>query len=800
MRVSVKWLCDYVDVSLTVPELVERLTMVGLEVEGVEELNGALEHVITARVSAVRPHPGAQRLQLCEVTAGARSYQVACGATNVAAGSLVPLALPGASLPGGGVVRETMIRGERSEGMLCSQKELALGDDAGGVWLLPDHLPLGVALADALDIRDTILDVSITPNRADCLSVLGIAREVAAICGRQLNYPQISLEESGPACATLSSVTLEDPWGCPRYAARIIAGITIGPSPGWLRARLESVGLRSINNVVDVTNYVLMEMGQPLHAFDFDRLAENRIVVRRATDGERFVTLDGLERTMAGDTLMICDGRVPVAIAGVMGGLDSEITPATTRVFIESAYFQPQSIRRTSKQLGLRTESSYRFERGVDPEGVIRALDRAAQLMVASGGGRLAAGRLDAYPQPLRSPRLALRVARTNRFLGTSLTAAEMAAILRSIEMEVAVAGEDLLEVVPPSFRRDVAREVDLGEEIARLAGYNTIPTSYPQAAVLAAAPDDHQRAREQVRGALVGYGFLEVINYSFTSAASLARLGMAPGDRRSAPLRLQNPLSEEQAVLRTSLLPGLLENARRNFDHRNVNLRLFELSKVFLPCDEELPEERTQLAGILTGMRCPQLVYGGAEEVDFCDAKGTVEALLRYFCLESAAFLREPLEPYVDPGATAAVVCEGRCLGWVGRVHPQVAAAFDLKGSVWGFELDFDRLFEVRRRAPRYQPLPRFPSVVRDLALVLDEAVPVQAPLEFIRRDPPPLLEQAEVFDLYRDSQLGVGRRSVGYRLVYRSRERNLTDQEVNEVHEALVARVLHSFQARLR
>lgn len=385
MIVSLKWLREYVDFSLSMEELTHRLTMVGLEIEGYHSLYPNLDKVITGRVESVRPHPSADRLKVCRVFDGNRTYSVVCGAPNVRDGAVVALALPGAELPGGMDLGETTIRGELSQGMLCSMKELEMGEDAAGIWLLPPDTPLGIPIDKAARVDDTIIEVSVTPNRGDCLSVIGIAREIAAITGRPLQYPRITLQETGPPVSSLSSVTIEDPDGCPRYAARIVEGIKVGPSPGWLKSRLESVGLRSINNIVDVTNYVLMELGQPLHAFDFDRLRENRIVVRKAFGGERFTTLDGTERELFDDTLLICDGVGPVAIAGIMGGLNSEIESETTRVLIESAYFQPRSIRRTSKKLGLRTESSYRFERGVDPEGVIRAVDRAAQLMFEVG-------------------------------------------------------------------------------------------------------------------------------------------------------------------------------------------------------------------------------------------------------------------------------------------------------------------------------------------------------------------------------------------------------------------------------
>jgi phenylalanyl-tRNA synthetase beta chain len=800
MLVSTKWLREYVDFPMTVEELGERLTMVGLELEGLENRSPGLQGVVTARVESVSKHPRADRLQLCEVSTGTQTYLVVCGAPNVAVSAVVALALPGAKLHSGISIQETSVRGQLSQGMLCSQQELGLGDDASGIWLLPPDTRVGIPLAEALGISDTVLDIAVTPNRSDCLSVVGIAREVAAICDQQLQYPANTCNETGPPVESLGAVSIEDPVGCPRYAARIVDGVRIGPSPEWLSNHLESAGIRSINNIVDVTNFVLLELGQPLHAFDFDRLAEQRIVVRRAQLGEIFATLDGAERSLYEDTLLICDGRRPVAIAGVMGGLNSEITADTTRVFIESAFFQPEGIRRTSKKLGLRTESSYRFERGVDPEGVIRALDRAAQLMLEVGGGSLATGRIDVYPGPMPRPTLTLPVDRTNRFLGTQLTAAQMAKTLASIEMEVEPLDANRLRVVPPSFRQDVSREVDLMEEVARLAGYATISSTCPEASVFSNVPDDHLLLRETVRDVLAGFGFAETITYSFVSQASLEQLRLSKDDRRVRTMKLQNPLSEDQAVMRTSLIPGLLETARRNIDHRNMDLRIYELSKVFLASDHELPEERYHLAGLVTGLRQPQLLYSDESKIEYADVKGVVEALLGTFRIHDCRFRPESLEPYLDSGASAAVFHGDQRLGTLGRLHAEIERGWDLKVPVFLLELDFDQLFGLRRGHPLYEALPKFPSVVRDMALVVDDTLAVQLPIDFVADQHVPLLEMVEVFDLYRNPQLGQGKKSVGYRLVYRAPDRSLTDEEVNVIHADLVQKVLRRFRAVLR
>jgi len=801
MIVSLEWLRNYVDVRLPVEELAHRLTMAGLEVESVRRLNPHLENVVTAKLASIRRHPGADRLQLCEASVGNAQYHIVCGAPNVKEGDIVPLALSGAQLSSGMTIQEAHIRGQLSQGMLCSQKELGLGDDASGIWVLPEDTPVGLPFGDAMGLGDQIIDVAVTPNRSDCLSILGIAREVAAICEVPLRYPSISLAESGPQVSALSRITIDDPVGCPRYTARIVRNISVGPSPKWLRERLEAVGLRSINNIVDVTNYILMEMGQPLHAFDFERLREQRIVVRRAHAGERFTTLDGVERTLFDDTLLICDGQGPVAIAGIMGGLDSEITPDTANVLIESAYFDPPCIRRSSKKLGLRTESSYRFERGVDLEGVVRALDRAAQLMMEVGGGQVAKGRLDAYPKAMEAPCLILDIDRTNRFLGTTLSTKEISEALGRIELKVEALDDNRLQVTVPSFRPDITREVDLAEEVARLIGYDRIPVTCPVAAVEAESADPHLKLRREIKEFLLGAGFYEVLNYSFISFESLSKLRFSEDDARMNPVRVLNPLSEEQGVMRTTLVPGLLQTARYNFDHGNEDLRLFELGKAFLPKEGDLlPFEPHHLVGLMAGARVPQTLYGGSGDLEYVDIKGVVEGALEPFYLERVEFIAAGVPPYLHSSQAASLFCDGEYVGALGRVHPDIENAFSLKKPTYVFEIDFDRVYELRRRHPMYRSLPRFPSVSRDMAIVVDESLPVQKVEDFIRHLKESMLEQIEVFDVYRNPQLGTWKKSLGYRLVYRSSDRSLTDTEVNEIHGRVVEQVLSNFHATLR
>ncbi len=788
------------DIDASPEEVAERLTMAGLEVEGVEDRYPHLKGVIAVRITNVEKHPKADRLYVCTCHDGEREYHIVCGAPNTAEGIVVPLVLPGTVLPNGNEIGEAVIRGEKSQGMLTSQKELELGDDASGLWVLPADTPLGIPLDKALGIEDTILEVSITPNRGDCLSIIGIAREVSALYRVPLKYPEISLIENGPPVEEVARVDIEDVEKCPRYTARVIFDVTIGPSPEWLRDRLESAGIRSINNIVDVTNYVMLEMGQPLHAFDYDLLREHRIVVRCAREGDKFTTLDGQERTLFSDTLLICDGAGPVAIGGIMGGENSEITDETKHVLIESAWFNPSSIRRTSKKLNLSTESSYRFERAVDPDGVITALNRAAQLMQETAGGRLARGAIDVYPRPYERPVLKLRLTRTNKYLGTNFSKEDIVDSLKRLEMDVRVLDEDSLQVVPPSFRQDITREVDLTEEIARILGYENIPTAHPVTVILSPEPNIHLRLREELKDLLKGTGFREIVTYSFISLSSLKKLGLSETDVRLDPIGLLNPLSEEQAVMRTTLVPGLLNTIRYNLDRDNENIRIFELSKVFIPKkDNALPDEKFSLVVGLVGKRYPGELYDQGE-FDYTDIKGIAEVVLDFFRVSSVKFSSSGVEPFMDPVESASIVVEGRTAGILGKLNPLVAERFDIEEPVWLLELDFDTLFELRGPDLKFAPLPKFPFVARDLAIVVNEDFPVQDVVDYLRSLDNPLLEHVEIFDIFRSDQLGKGKKSVGYRLIYRDRSRSLTDEEVNKIHDEMARKIVDRFNVKLR
>ena len=802
MKASLSWLQDYIDLKTDVDQLAQKLTMAGLEVDSVVDRFSFLSTVLVGRITSVLPHPRADKLRLCMVEAGSRSYPVVCGAPNAVEGMLAPLALAGTELIDGSVLKESTIRGERSHGMLCSEAELGLGPDRSGLMVLDTHLVHGTALNQALNLCDPVLDIDLTPNRPDCLSVLGIAREVAAFQGTPLKRPDIQLPEETGDISTHTSVTIKAPDHCPRYSARLIVDLKVAPSPFWLQDRLLSVGLRPINNLVDITNFVMMETGQPLHAFDFDNLAEHRIEVRTARDNEPFTTLDGKERTMSADMLMICDGEKPVGIGGVMGGMNSEIQPGTTRVLLESACFSPTSIRKTAKRLGLNTDAAHRFERGVDPGGTLYALDRAADLMARLGQGTLVGGTIDQQHDLPRPAVIDLSVSHANRALGINLSADEITGLLEPIEFKCTPAKDDVLRVETPSFRVDVSRPQDVMEEIARLWGYDNIPTTFTTIPAFSRAASRLLSQRQRIRERFCGMGFSEAINYSFIHSESCDRLRFGENDPRRRTVQILNPLTEDQAVLRTSLVPGLLESMQRNIARQSRTLKLFETGKIFISRGQDAqPMEKEILAGLWTGLRQAAGWYAQPVECDFFDLKGALENLFESLVIDDIHFTRlAPQEcTYTRAGTTARILAGEDLLGIVGEVHPGVLKAYDLKQTAFVFEMDLNALIDRIPEGIHAQPLPKYPATSRDATLIVDQSLESDTLLAQIRQMDQELVEAIHLFDVFQGDPVPENRKSVSLRITYRSTRETLEDDTVNQVHKTITDHLVAKFKAGL-
>ncbi len=799
MRVSLNWLKEFVTVQLAPAELAQRLTMTGTEVDSTELIRPGFSRVSIGRITKLRRHPNADKLVLCDVDVGdAAELKIVCGASNIKEGDTVPVALTGATLAGGLTVKKTKIRGEGSEGMLCSERELGISEDHSGIMILPSDLPLGASLEDALQLSDVLFDLGVTPNRPDCLSVFGAAREVAAITNEKAHLPKIDIQEQDRQIDSMTSVTIDDAQGCPRYAARIVTGVKIGPSPAWMQQRLLRAGLRPINNVVDVTNYVLLELGHPLHAFDYEKLYENRIVVRRARPGESIVTLDGNNRTLSEKMLVIADAEKPVAIAGVMGGANSEVTDLTKTILIESAYFDPISIRRTSKALGLSTEASFRFERGADPDMVTVALDRTAALIAEVAGGSIAAGMIDQYPRRFSPLEISVRFARIKRILGIEVPPEQVARILTAVGFEVLSTGKDALRARVPSYRPDVTAEIDLIEEIARIYGYENIIATYPQDSGVMERGLQPRPLQDEARAILKNCGFFEIISFSFGDPQQMIDFSGADG-YAAEPIRMRNPLAEDESVLRTTLFPSLLQVLKNNINAGRRDLGLFEVGKVFWPAlGQDLPNERVMSSGAITGFVRPVHWKEKPAEADFFDMKGVVEALLEG--LGYPVEMVRSTHPGFHPGKCADIVVAGKVVGRIGEIHPDIIQKYELKQKVVAFEFDLSALGSRPEAAAKYRKVSKFPHSERDMALVLDEQVEAASVLATIEEVGGELLRHVILFDMYRGPQVGAGQKSLAFNLRFQSDERTLTDEEVTAVFEGIVRALETRFSAQLR
>ncbi len=790
MLVPWSWLTQWVHVVLTPNEVGERLAFTGLEVEAIA--GRGWPNVVIGEIQAVEPHPNADRLVVCRVATGeAEPRQIVCGATNMAEGDRVPVALPGAQL-GELKIKKSKLRGVVSEGMMCSPRELGLGDDHAGLLILDRDTPVGAPATEVIGGAGPVLEVSITPNRGDCLSIRGLAREVALIADCPVTPPTVTLEEAATPVANATSVTLEDAEGCPRYTCRVMEGVTVRPSPAWLAEALRAAGLRPINNVVDAANYVMLEFGQPLHAFDLDTLAEQRIVVRRGRPNETIVTLEGAECAVTGEMTVIADAKKPVALAGIMGGADSAVSDTTTRLLLESAYFDPARTRRTARTLGLATEACYRFERGVDIAAVPEALDRLAQLIADTAGGAPLAGRIDAYPVPFTPPTIPLRIPRIERILGVAVEATTARAQLQSLGCTVKGKGKTL-SVTVPSWRSDLTREIDLIEEVARLTGYDNIPATLPAGrGKVEAVPDAESPVADRVRDVLTGAGLSEVCPYWFGQADDAARLGFDPAMAATESITILNPLSEDRAVMRTHLFASLLKTGGANQRKGNADLALFEVGQVFRAGADGLAEP-TLVGGLFAGRRR----RGGWSEpdraADVYDAKGALEGVLDALRAGAVAW-HEGDRPYFQPGTQAAARLGDTVIGWVGEFTPQVLEAFGAQGPMFGFVLNLDLVASHTRDVVRYSPFSRFPPVLRVRTYDVPEAVLAADLTATVAEAGGELLEAAELTDVYRGEKVEPRKKSLTFALVFRAPDRTLTDAEV----ETALQRLDHAVRTR--
>ncbi|MBO8164450.1 MAG: phenylalanine--tRNA ligase subunit beta [Brevibacillus sp.] len=807
MRVSYQWLSEYVDLTGISPQdLADLMTRSGIEVEAVEPRNAGVSNVVVGYVKERNQHPDADRLSVCLVDVGqGEDLQIVCGAKNVAAGQKVPVALPGAKLPGGIKIKRSKLRGVESQGMICSAKELGLNDkllakdQQEGIMVLPEDAPVGADAVTFLGLDDYVLELGLTPNRSDCLSMLGVAYEVAAILGREVKWPQVEVVEDGGENPVTVQIEAVD--HCYQYHGRHFTNVSIGSSPQWLKNRLMAAGVRPINNVVDITNYVMLEYGQPLHAFDAEKVHERKIRVRLAQPGEKLVTLDDQERALDEQTLVIADPQKGLAIAGIMGGANSEITEDTSEIILESAYFTPQSIRRSARRLEMRTEGCVRWEKGVDPQRVAPAADRAAQLIQQLAKATVSKGVAGEAIQQREPVEVSLTLDKLNGHLGMALPAEDVSAIFRRLQFPFTYA-DGTWHVTIPTRRSDITLPEDLIEEVARLHGYDNIPTTLMHGETTQGKLNREQSLRRIVRHHLIGLGLSEAISYSLLHPERLHDVAGLHDHQKYHGLRLAMPMSEEHSVLRMSLLPGLLQVAQYNKNRQNHDLALFELGRVFLSEESSptaLPEERLYLAGVVAGQWQSQHWNAAKQPADFYLVKGIVESLLARLGVRDVSFRPTAERSGMHPGRTADILADGEVLGYLGQLHPATEKVYDLD-ETFVFQFDTHKLFAHALDLGLYRMLPKFPAISRDLAFVVDRTVPAERLSALIRQAAGDWLESVALFDVYTGEHVAADKKSVAFSLVYRHPERTLLDEEVQESVSRVVQTLADEVGAELR
>lgn len=822
MKVSLKWLSEYVEVPSDLKAFCDQLDLTGTGVEGVERSGDAFEHVVTGQILEKQPHPDSDHMWVTKVDVGSANVdkegnpeplQIVCGAQNFNQGDHVVVATIGAVLPGDFKIKKSKLRGVVSCGMNCSSRELGLGADHDGIMILPEDAPIGMPLADYLKLSDTILDLEITPNRPDCLSMVGMAREVGAMYGIDAKNPldemEAALKEdtSQPAVSDLVDIEVVDAQRCGRYAARVIKNVKVGPSPDWLAERVTATGARSINNVVDVTNYILFLFGQPLHAFDYDKLVDDsgkaHIIVRAAEEGEELTTLDGEKRVLTSDMSVIATPQSAVALAGVMGGLDSEVTEETTTILLETATFDSGRTSRTSRNLGLISESSMRYERRVDDNGIDRISAAAAQLLADVSGGVVVPGVLDVYNTKTDPVDLTFRIPRFHAMMGEAIPRDFIVETLERLGCTVSAESDEALKVIAPTFRPDLEREIDLYEEVLRLYGMDRIPSTLPSGSGRLGVKSPAQRIMDKINNTLRAAGLNETMTYSFADPHELEQLRM-PTEGLGVPVELLNPLNAEQSIMRQSIVPGLMRSVSYNQNRGVHNVQLYETGIVFFGAEgKKSPKERQRLAVVMAGAMDDPAWNNKPAPFDFFDGKGVVESLMRELAIAKPRFTALSSEdaPHLQPGRAAQVLSGGTVLGWLGEIHPLACEAFEAQAPVVAFELDLDALIKCARPARDYVDVPVFPAVTMDVAFVVDESVTHEQLMRCITSAGGKLLDTVQLFDVYRDEErVGAGKKSMAYALEYRAADRTLTTEEVDKQHARLIKKVCGATGAEVR
>ncbi|WP_032121571.1 phenylalanine--tRNA ligase subunit beta [Clostridium amazonitimonense] len=790
MKVPFTWLKDYVDIDINVKDLADKLTLSGSKVEEVITTGDEIQNVVTGKLMKIEPHPDADKLVICQLDVGKEEpVQIVTGANNMKEEDIVPVALHGAILTNGLKIKKGKLRGIVSNGMMCSEEELGIAEEGTvqGLMILPENTPIGKDIKEVLGLDRAVIDFEITSNRPDCMSIVGIARETAATLGIEYKIPNIDYKTSNKEnIKDLIKVEVKDPL-CKRYMARVIKNVEIKPSPSWMQERLLEAGVRPINNIVDVTNFVMLELGQPMHAFDMREIKSNSIVIDRAKAGEKFITLDEVERVLDESILTIRDGEKAVALAGIMGGLNSEIKEDTKSVIFECANFDGTNIRVNSKKLGIRTESSSRFEKDIDPDLVQMALDRACNLVEELKIGEIIEGTIDKYESKIEPKRLEVDYNWINKFLGISLSKESMKEYLDRLELKTSFNG-DMLVIDVPTFRIDINIKEDIAEEIARIYGYNNIPTTFSETVNLKGGKNEKQHLDDKVIATLLSSGLNQSISYSFVSPKVFDSINIPMESSLRDVISIKNPLGEDYSIMRTTTIPSMMESLSRNYVRNNEEARLFEIGKVYIKTDKGLPEERNIL---VVGM------YGN---VDYLNLKGVIENLIEALDVDKTHYERQKENPTFHPGKTADLFIHKECAGILGEVHPDICERYDIDTECYIAEVNLDLLYKNSNVVKSYKPLPKFPAVTRDIALLVEDTILVQEIEAVIKKTGGSLVESVKLFDVYKGKQIPEGKKSVAYAIVYRAEGKTLTDGEVNKVHDKILRSLEYKLGCQLR